>query len=294
MKTSLTISSAAHAGLLLWGLVSFAAKPFDAMPTDSLPVDIISADQFSQLTKGQKNAPKVETQKPLVEKIADTKPIENLAKVSDKKEIVTASAEPPPAPPSKPEPQKSESKKEPEPKVDAIAEALKKEKEETKKPPKPDPKSAPAPKPVQQQPKFDPRQVAALLDKRDPQRQAAAGEIPYTTPSLGVSTGSATRISQSELAALRARLAHLWSPPSGVTNPEDLIVRVRFQLTRDRRLAGPIAILTRRPGILFAAVQESVARAIVLGQPYDMLRPETYEEWRDLEVTFDPREMFPG
>src|SRR5438067_6846648 len=112
MRTSLTISSAAHAGLLLWGLVSFGAKPFDAVPTESLPVDIISADQFSQLTRGQKNAPKAQTQKPLVEKIADAKPMENLAKVSDKKEIVTASVEPPPAPPSKPEPQKPESKKE--------------------------------------------------------------------------------------------------------------------------------------------------------------------------------------
>ena len=43
MKAGLTISTAVHAGLLLWGLVSFAARPLEAAPTPALPVDIISA-----------------------------------------------------------------------------------------------------------------------------------------------------------------------------------------------------------------------------------------------------------
>ena len=38
-----------------------------------------------------------------------------------------------------------------------------------------------------QQPKFDPTQIAALLDKREPQRQAAAGETLVPVPWLGVS-----------------------------------------------------------------------------------------------------------
>jgi hypothetical protein len=25
-----------------------------------------------------------------------------------------------------------------------------------------------------------------------------------------------------------------------------------------------------------------------------MLRPETYEEWKDIEITFDPRDMIRG
>jgi len=32
-------------------------------------------------------------------------------------------------------------------------------------------------------------------------------------------------------------------------------------------------------------------RAVLRGQPYDMLRPEHYEQWKDIEVTFDPRDM---
>jgi colicin import membrane protein len=29
-------------------------------------------------------------------------------------------------------------------------------------------------------------------------------------------------------------------------------------------------------------------------QPYKMLKPEHYEMWKDMEITFDPRDMFGG
>jgi len=58
MKTGLTISALIHAALVLWGIVSFAARPLEAKPNDALPIDIISDKQFSEITKGVKNAPK--------------------------------------------------------------------------------------------------------------------------------------------------------------------------------------------------------------------------------------------
>ena len=95
MKTGLTISALAHAALLLWGLISFSARPLEAAPKDALPVDIISDKEFSELTKGVKNAAKTAEPKPLVEKIGDPKPVEDsTAKVSEKKEIKAAKAEP--------------------------------------------------------------------------------------------------------------------------------------------------------------------------------------------------------
>ena len=55
MKTGLAISALVHAALLLWGLISFAAKPLEAKPNDALPVDIISDKQFSEMTRGVVN-----------------------------------------------------------------------------------------------------------------------------------------------------------------------------------------------------------------------------------------------
>jgi len=63
MKTGLTISAIAHAALLLWCALSFSVAPLVAAAPDSLPVDIISDTQFSQLTKGNKTAPKAEPRK---------------------------------------------------------------------------------------------------------------------------------------------------------------------------------------------------------------------------------------
>ena len=291
MKTSLTISSAAHAGLLLLGLVSFGPKAFDAMPTESLPVDIISADQFSQLTRGQKNAPKAEAQKPLAEKIGEAKPVENLAKAVDKKEIVTASAEPPPPPQSKPEAKPDESKKEPEPKVDAIAEALKKE--EAKKPPKPEIKPAPiaVQKPVQPQPKFNPKQIAALLDKRDPQRQVATADALNSFPSSGTSTGSASKLSQSELDALKQRISECWSYPIGAGSVETVKVLIRVAFRPDGSVADTPSVLGGTASPYGPAVAESAKRAILRCQPYKMLRPETYDEWKEIEMLFDPKDF---
>jgi hypothetical protein len=34
-----------------------------------------------------------------------------------------------------------------------------------------------------------------------------------------------------------------------------------------------------------------VLRAVLTGQPFDMLKPEHYESWKGLELTFDPKDM---
>ena len=92
MRRSLIISGTAHAVLMLWGLVAFAARPSEAPATEALPVEFVSATQFSQMTAGVKNAPKpIENAKPLADKVGDPKPVKELApKVADKPEIKTA------------------------------------------------------------------------------------------------------------------------------------------------------------------------------------------------------------
>jgi outer membrane biosynthesis protein TonB len=292
----LIVSASGHAALLAWGLFSFAINPLDARPQDSMPVDIISDKQFSELTKGAANAQKKdEPPKPLVDKIGEEKPApEQTAKVSEKTEIKTSAApEPPPVPQPKPQEAKPEpQKKPPPPKVDEIAEALKKEQQQ-KKAAEAKAKAEQRRK-QEQQPKFDANQIAALLDKRNPQRIASTGADLNSQATLGRPDAVAMRMSANELDAMRARLMQLWSPPAGVQNPEQLVVRVRIQLTRDGKLSGNPQVVSRGNGTLYEAARESALRAVFRGQPYDMLSPANYEIWKDVEITFDPREMFRG
>ena len=248
MKAGWTISAVLHGVILGATLIVFAIKPLNAPPLEFLTTDIISDADFSQITNGIKTAPKAETPKPLVEKIAEAKPVEEAnAKVVDKKpEIVATSdkvdppkpqveqkkAEPkPPTPAQKSEPKQAFAK-EPEQKVDPIAEALKKDTQ------KPDPKTQQKaetplppkkPEPVKPQPKFDASRIAALLDKRDPQRHSATGATLSQTPSLGTPTGRSASLTQSEIDALRARIQQCWNPPAGLAEARDLIVVVRIR-----------------------------------------------------------------
>jgi hypothetical protein len=266
--------------VLLWAVVSFTGETFKVTPAESLPVDLISEKEFSEMTKGVKDAPKpVEQPKPLVEKIdVATPPVEDLkAKITEKKEIkATAEKQPEPAP---------------QPKPDPIADKLKKaEKQEAKSEPQPLPPKKP---PLPKQPKFDAHKIAALLDQRAPQREAVAGGQ-LSPPTLGTAMGNAAKLSQSELDALRSRLMALWNPPVGIQNPEDYVIRIRLAIGHDRRLRAPPLVITSGNGQLFMTARDSAVRAVLRGQPFDMLKPEHYEIWKDIEVTFDPREMFGG
>ncbi len=132
MKNGLTISVMAHAAVLLWAVVSFAPRTLNAPPAESMPIDIISTTEFSQLRAGARNTPKTQTPKPLVEKVAEKKAADDpIAKIVQKPELITASAQvPPPAADAKPEPKSKAAENKdpkPDPKSDAIADVLKKE-----------------------------------------------------------------------------------------------------------------------------------------------------------------------
>lgn len=297
MKTPVTISAIAHAALLLWGLISFAAHPFDAVPTESLPVDIISATDFSEMTAGTKTAPKAETPKPLVEKIGDAKPVDDpAAKVNDNKPEVVSTATPPPAPTPDKAPDPKPAAATPDPKLDPIAEALKRDeahKPEPKKEAKVTPPMPPK-KPPTPQPKFDATRIAALLDKRDPQRHAATGATLSNTPTLGTSTGNAPRLSQTEIDALRARIQECWTVPAGATEAKDLVVQVRILFRPDGSLQAEPILLNHGSGPYFQVAAEAALRAVRRCAPYNFLPAAKYEAWKDVEVTFDPRDMYRG
>jgi colicin import membrane protein len=278
MKTASAISAGLHAAVLLWALVSFSSRPLEATPVESLPVDLVSEKDFSEMTKGAKTAPKAEIPRPLVEKLGDPKPAENpVPKLTEKKEIAPTAEKTPEQAQTKPDPIAEKIKKQDESKQQA--------KEELLPPKKP---------PQKQQPKFDADKIAALLDKRDPQRNAATGEELNLAPTLGASTGNAAKLSQSEIDALRQRLISLWNPPVGIQNPQDFVIRIRIQLGKDRKLSAPPVVLSTGTGTLYNSARDSAVRAVFQAQPFDMLKPEHYETWKDMEMNFDPRDMVRG
>lgn len=304
---TLAASIALHVLVIGWGLVSFSTKAFESVPEESLPVDIISADQLAKVTAGMKTGKK-ENPKPLVEKVAEAKPVEDaVGKIADKKPPVVTDTAPPPTPKTeekpvekKPDPPKpvaeSKPKEEPKPiekkpdppKVDPIAEALKKE--EKKPPPKP-PQQAAKPPPEHQKPKertFDQTRIAALLDKRDPQRQAATGDTLNSNASLGLAHGKAADNSATWGSMFKSQVERCWKKPYGGIEAQQTEAVFAIRLKRDGTLEG-MPVPEGTPSTPYLRVyQESALRAIIECQPYN-LPAQFFDEWKYFAPVFTER-----
>ena len=294
-----------HVLVLGWVMLSFSTKALEIAPEDSVPVDVVSPDQLAKVMAGTKTGKK-ENPKPLAEKVAEAKPVDDaVGKITEKAPVVTETAPPPqpkveekpvekkPDPPKVVEKPKEEPKQEPKPvekkpepvKPDPIAEAIKKE--EKKPPPKPVQAAKP---PEPQKPKiverhFDQSQIAALLDKRDPTRQAVANDTLNSNAALGLSKGTAADNSATWGSMFQRQVERCWKKPYGGIESQKPEVAFAIRLKRDGTLEGsPVPEGT--PATPFLRVyQESALRAIIECQPYK-LPAAFYEEWKYFAPVF--------
>jgi outer membrane biosynthesis protein TonB len=292
---TLAASIALHVLVLGWGLISFASRALEVQP-EALPVDIISTADLSRMTAGMKTGEK-DKPKPLVEKVADAKPVdEAVGKISDKKEVVTSTstAEPPPKPVEKkpdvkPKEEPKQAEKKPDPsKEDPIAEALKSD--EAKKPkPKQEAKVTPPPQP--QKPKervFDQSRIAALIDKRDPTRQSITGAAINPTSSLGTATGNSDTRVATWIGAFTKRMRECFNFPYNGQDADQFEADIDIRMRPDGTVAAePTIVTVRGPSKSVAtAVAESAKRAILQCQAYTFLPKEQYESWKYIQMTF--------
>ncbi|QWG24260.1 protein TolA [Bradyrhizobium sediminis] len=301
---TLVASVALHVLVLGWGLVSFSSKAFDLMPEESVPVDVISSDQLAKVMAGMKTGKK-ENPKPLVEKVAEAKPVEDaVGKITEKAPVVTDTAPPPtpkleekpvekkPDPPkpvaeAKPKEEPKPVEKKPDPKVDPIAEAIKKEE---KKPPKPPVQAAKPPEPAKPKTErhFDQSKIAALLDKRDPSRQAVTGDTLNSNAALGLAKGKAADNSATWGAMFQSQVERCWKKPYGGIEAQKSEAVFAIRLKRDGTLEG-MPVPEGAPATPYLRVyQESALRAIIECQPYKL--PAAYfDEWKYFAPVFTER-----
>ena len=154
-------------------------------------------------------------------------------------------------------------------------------------------------KPTERQPEretteksdFNADQIAALLDRQKPSgggtqrstREAALG---------GQRNDPGTKLSQSEMDALRGQIQRCWNVPAGALEAENLRVSVKFSLDRSGAISVQPQIVSGggAAGVERAAA-ESARRAVLQCAPYN-LPAEKYEAWAEVIVNFDPKDMF--
>jgi outer membrane biosynthesis protein TonB len=296
---TLAASIALHVLVIGWGLVSFSTRAFESIPEESVTVDVVSASAFAKagMKTGQKENPK-----PLVDKVAEAKPVEDaVGKIAPKAPVVTDTSPPPqpkvedkpvekkPDPPKpvaeKPKEEPKPEKKAEQPKIDPIAEALKKE--EKKPPPKPVAQAAKPPeatKPKTDRP-FDQSKIAALLDKRDPSRQAVTGDTLNSNAALGLAHGKSADNSATWGSMFKQQVERCWKKPYGGIESQKPEAAFAIRLKRDGTLEG-MPVPEGSPATPYHRVyQESALRAIIECQPYN-LPAAFFEEWKYFAPVF--------
>ena len=134
-------------------------------------------------------------------------------------------------------------------------------------------------------------EVANLINNEE-SRGATTGQGGQQT--LGKETGRSATLSQTEMGALVAAMRKCYNPPLGAAE-EGAKARLLVRLNPDGTVSGQPQILSST-GPTQAQTNASAAVRAVLrcGQQgeYAFLDPSKYDQWREIDVTFDPSQLF--
>ena len=146
-------------------------------------------------------------------------------------------------------------------------------------------------RPKSEEKSFNADEIAALLDKRKPSGGGAKRTVQQASLGGEKNTGG-SKLSQSEMDALRGQVERCWNIPAGAEDGDSLRVSVKFRLDRSGSVDGPIDIVSGggASGVQRAAA-ESARRAVARCSPYN-LPADKYDSWSEVVVNFDPSNMF--
>ncbi len=130
-------------------------------------------------------------------------------------------------------------------------------------------------------------QVADLLNRQKASAGGAQRSSEQASLGANKTTGGA-KLSQSEKDAIYALVNDNWNKPVGVQDYPDMVVRIKYRLTRSGELDGSIDASGSGgdPAILRTAI-EGARRAVLKSLPFN-LPQDKYDDWAQNDFTFHP------
>jgi hypothetical protein len=300
MRTALLLSAAIHLVLLGWGLITLTASPLDASHIESLPVELVEITELTDLDLGKESGEEAETPSPndptdtVAEEpppVPDTPGEEDPTPpppppptdAASPAEAAEAEADTPPAE-SEPEPLSETAAEEPPPVPTPPEQTAAAPPSPRLRPDRPAPETPPAPESPEASDTFT-EEIAALIDRTNTGTPQVPSEAPAT---LGVATGSPdAKMTQDEIAALRAQIERCWVIPTGWTHPREVSVTIRFALTVDGMVRGRPEVVEFPASQYGPVAADNAIRAVQQCGPYK-LPAEKYDQWSVVQLRFTP------
>lgn len=101
-------------------------------------------------------------------------------------------------------------------------------------------------------------------------------------------------LTMAEVDRLRTQLSRCWSIQAGARFSDELKVEVRLAVSREREVTSATVVDERRykKDAYFRTAADAAIRAINSKHCQTLdLNPSKYDQWKDMIVTFDPRDI---
>ncbi len=316
IRTDIAASAIAHLTLVALIVVISEVHPFRTQQPETVTVDIVTPEQVKQ--EEAKAEEKAEEAK---EKPKPPEPELKLPKLD-----ITDKAEPAPKPADKPQasPPPSQS---PAPQKQPTQAPKREANAQPQQPPpqQPPPQQQPQPEPTQQpppqaMPPQSPQAQPSQPQAQQPPPQAAPPPAypapqPDVTVKYGVMLGLppelpaplpkdapkddggdakdsiGAKLPPEIVAALRSHLRSCAKLPAGLSPTDNVHIKLRTVFATDGTLAREPILIEAPPSAKGVALVKSAMSAIQNCQPYKMLPPNLYEEWKVLDLPFSPRDL---
>jgi hypothetical protein len=272
VRPGFAISCIGHMAVLTIGLMFAGANPFESAPADAITVELVSPNELEAAFAEPEAAPAAAAE--------NASSLESAP--SAQRQPTPSTQQPQPSSPSTPLATSTL-----DPRVTRQASA-------------PTPTQA-LPSPPPAMPWFQPLPEPAPPTETHDLNPADMFGMPLTLPDGKLGGGfdasaiDKANIANSDIAAFHDRLKSCSRLPAGVNVTDNVKAVVRVFLKPDGTLAGrPEAIrvdgVSRGGGDLY----QSIVAALRECQPYNMLPPDKYDEWKVFDLTFTPQSFAGG
>ncbi|TQF43024.1 hypothetical protein UNPF46_03590 [Bradyrhizobium sp. UNPF46] len=308
IRTDIAASALAHLTLVALIIVISEVHPFRTQQPETVTVDIVTPEQVKQeVAKAEEKAQEEAKEKP-------PEPELKLPKLdfTDKAPEASKSAakQQAPSPQPSPEPQRPAQQQPQPPPKPREANAQPQQPPPQQPPPQqppPQPQPQAMPQPPQPQAQQPPPQSAPPPAYQAPQPDVTVKygvmlglppELPAPLPKDApkddggdAKDSIAAKLPAEIVAELRRHLRGCAKLPAGLSPTDNVHIKLRTVFATDGTLAREPILIEAPPSAKGVALVKSAMSAIQGCQPYKMLPPNLYEEWKVMDLPFSPRDF---
>ena len=287
MRDALVYSVLSHAVIMVIGYFGLPYIQREAVLTDTpIMVEIVNVSELTNAPPPKpekKPPPKAEKKPPQHPK----KPSQTAAPPAKDPEVAALPAEPKPKAKPKPKP-KPEAKLKPKP-IRKLAKAKPRRK------PKPPDAFTSVLRTVEKLKNRPPPKENKKEDKKPEKKETFEQQMAQALMSRTARHDPLRSLAISEIDLVRQQIRECWSLPAGAKEAENLSIEIKMAMNPDGTVRQARILDQNRlqSDPFFRAAAESALRAVLNPHCNPLkLPPEKYQQWQNMILIFDPRDMF--